>query len=200
MKLFGYKSSLITHYGIEINSIASLALGADINAFIYKVVTPQQQAYFIKLKAGYHHEVGVEVVELLEKAGVQQLIPPVKTIHGSSTQRIEAFTLIVYPFVEGQDGFNRTLTDDQWVLLGKTLRQVHEVKVLQPLQHQLRREAYSAKWREMIRSLYVEIEGVSTVDEIASDLQLFMKKNKQVIDRLVDRAEALGEKLKKQSP
>ncbi len=67
-------------------------------------------------------------MELLHDAGIQQIIPPIKTIHGRPTQRIEDFTLIVYPFVEGQDGFSRDLTDDQWIKLGKALRQVHEIE------------------------------------------------------------------------
>jgi spectinomycin phosphotransferase len=66
------------------------------------------------------------ILELLHDAGIQQIIPPIKTIHGQPTQRIEDFTLIVYPFVKGQDGFSRNLTDNQWLKLGKTLRQVHE--------------------------------------------------------------------------
>ncbi len=118
---------LNTHYGIEVETLTFLPVGADINASMYKVQTLDQTSYFIKLKTGHHHDISVEVVELLQRAGVRQIIPPVKSIHGRTTQRIEDFTLIVYPFVEGQDGFNRNLTDDKWTTLGKALRQVHEV-------------------------------------------------------------------------
>ena len=65
-----------------------------------------------------------------------RLFRPLKQSHGQSTQHIEDFTLIVYPFVEGQDGFSRNLTDDQWVKLGKALRQVHEIDVPPSIQNQ----------------------------------------------------------------
>ncbi len=194
------RSCLNTHYGIDAASLTFLPLGADINASVYRVQTQDQKAYFIKIKRGHHCELSVEIVELLQSAGVQQIIPPVRTIHGKTTQPIDGFTLIVYPFVDGQDGFHRALTDEQWVSLGKALRQVHEVKVPLPLQHQIRREAYSTKWRESVRSVYNLVETDLSHDEIALELQQFMKKNMDAIQRLVDRAEQLGEKLRDRSP
>ncbi len=193
-------SCLNTHYGIEVAYLTFLPLGADINASIYKAQTLDQKSYFIKLKQGHHHDTSVEIVELLQGAGIRQIIPPVKTIHGKTTQRIDDFTLIVYPFVDGQDGFNCNLTDDQWTTLGKALRQVHEIEVPLPIQNRIRRETYSAKWREIVRSIYVHVEAEPIADEIALKLQKFMKKNMLAIRRLVDRAEQLGEKLQSQSP
>ncbi|MBS3904936.1 MAG: aminoglycoside phosphotransferase family protein [Simkania sp.] len=193
-------SCLNTHYGIEVTSLTFLPLGADINASIYKVQTPNQKSYFIKIKHGHHHDTSVEIVEILQSAGIRQIIPLVKTVHGRTTQCIDDFTLIVYPFVDGQDGFNRNLTDDQWTTLGKALRQLHEVEVPLPIQNRIRKETYSAKWREIVRSIYVHIETELIADEIALKLQKFMKKNMLAIRRLVDRAEQLGRKLQNQSP
>jgi spectinomycin phosphotransferase len=189
---------LNTHYGIEVASLTFLPLGADINASIYKAQALDQKSYFIKLKQGHHHDTAVEIVELLQSGGIRQIIPPVKTIHGKSTQRIDDFTLIVYPFVDGQDGFNRDLTDDQWIKLGKTLRQVHEMEVPPSIQNRIRRETYSPKWREAVRSLYPHIDAELITDEIGLKLQIFMRKNMPAICRLVDRAQQLAEKLQNQ--
>ncbi|MDP1608070.1 MAG: phosphotransferase, partial [Chlamydiales bacterium] len=193
-------SCLKAHYGLEVASLIFLPLGADLNASVYKVQTFDQKYYFVKLKTGHHHDTGVEIVELLQVAGIREIIPPIKTIHGKKTQRIDDFTLIVYPFVDGQDGFNRDLTDDQWATLGNALRQVHEIEVPLSIQHKIRRETYSAKWREIVRSMYVYMEAKPIAGEIASKLQKFLKKNIPAIRRLVDRAEQLGEKLQTQSP
>jgi len=186
---------LNTNYGIEAATLTFLPIGADVNASIYKVQTFDQTSYFIKLKQGHHHDISVEIVELLQHAGIQEIIPPIKTIHGKSTQPIDDFTLIVYPFVEGQDGFNLNLTDDQWIKLGKALKQFHEVEVPPSIQNRIRRETYSPKWRDAVRSSYIHIEADPIADEIAIKLQKFMKKNMPGIRRLVDRAEQLGEKL-----
>jgi spectinomycin phosphotransferase len=190
---------LKTHYGIETAILTFLPIGADINACVYKAQTFDQTPYFIKIKQGHNHDLSVEITELLYRAGVQQIIPPIKTIQGKSTQPIDGFTLVVYPFVDGQDGFNKNLTDDQWIKLGKALRQIHEIKVPISTQKQIRRETYSPTWREAVRSIYTHTDTDPINDEMALKLHRFMKKNMPKIRRLVDRAEQLGQKLQNSS-
>ena len=191
---------LNTDYGIAVATLTFLALGADINASVYKAHTHNGLSYFVKLKRGYHHDISVALLSLLQSSGIQEIIPPIKTTHGKEAQHIDDFTLIVYPFVEGQNGFCYNLTDEQWVTLGKVLRQVHEFNVPPSIKDQIRREAYSSKWREAIRLLYAYIDGNPTGDETALQLQAFMKDHRVAITRLVDRAESLSQKIQEQSP
>lgn len=190
---------LNANYGIQAAALTLLLLGADMNASVYKAQTYDQTSYFVKLKRGHHHDIGIEIVELLHDAGIKEIIPPVKTIFGKSTQEIEKFTLIVYPFVNGQDGFSSNLIDNQWVKLGHVLKQVHEINVPPSIQNRIRREIYSPKWREVVRSLYTHIEAKPTGDAVSLKLLKFMKENILSIRRLVDRAEQLGQKLQDQS-
>lgn len=191
---------LSAHYGIEVATLTALPLGADMNASVYKAQTLDGISYFIKLKHGHHHDIGIAIVELLHDAGIKEIIPPVKTLSGQSTQHIVDFTLIVYPFAEGQNGFSKNLTDKQWVKLGHALRQIHEIAVPPSIQNRIRREGYSSRWREAVRSLYTYIAAEPSGDEIALKLLKFMKENILAIRRLVDRAEQLGQKLQDQSP
>ncbi len=190
---------LNTYYGIEVVKLTLLPLGADMNASVYKACAKNQLSYFVKLKLGTHHDMSMSIIELLQNAGVQQIIPPIKTTLGQSIQNIDDFHLIVYPFIEGQNGFNRTLTDEQWLILGKALKQIHEMDIPVSIQHQLRRETYSPKWREKVRSLDKTIKAKPTGDEIAQVLLAFMKENRVAIHRLVDNAEQLAQKLQNDS-
>lgn len=192
-------NSLNIDYGIEVASLRLLPLGADVNASVYKAQTHDKTSYFVKLKRGHHHDISVAVMQLLHDAGVQHTILPIKTILGQSILHMENYTLIVYPFVDGQDGFSQNLSDDQWFKLGQVLRQVHEIDVPQSLQNRIRKEIYSPKWREAVRSLYGYIEAEPFGDEIAIKLLKFMKEHIIAIRRLVDRAEQLGQKLEGQS-
>lgn len=186
------------NYGIEVASLTLLALGADINASVYKAESFDQTSYFVKLKFGIHHDISITIVELLQNTGIKEIIAPIKTLLGQSSQTIEDFTLIVYPFVEGQNGFSRNLTDNQWIKLGKALRQIHEIEVPPFIQNQIKKETYSPKWRDAVRSLYALFDTEPTGDEIAKKLLKFMKENILAIRRLVDRAEELGKKLQGQ--
>ena len=192
---------LNTDYGIKVATLTSIPLGADMDASVYKAQSHDQQSYFIKLKRSHHHDIGAIIQLLLHDAGIQQIISPVKTKHGQTTQSLDDYTLVVYPFIEGKDGFSRNLTNDQWVTLGKALRQVHEFHLPPLIKNQIKRESYSPKWREAVRSIYTHIDAEPRIpDDIALKLLTFMKERRGIIQRLVDRAEQLGKKIQQQSP
>ena len=160
-------------YGIEVATLIFLPIGADANASVYKAESLSGSSYFIKLKQGHNHDVGVTLLTLLHDAGIRQIIPSIKSIHKKLSVHLDDFTLIVFPFIEGRDGFSHTLTDNQWITLGKVLRQVHEFKVSPSFQDCID-ENYSPKWREAIRSLYIHMEGNINGDEPALQLLSFM--------------------------
>lgn len=192
-------SCLQANYAIEVASLVFLPLGADLNAAVYKAQALDQRSYFIKLRRGHHHDLSVAIAELLCNAGVQQIIPPIKTIQNRATVRLNDWTLIVYPFVEGKDGFSRDLTENQWIQLGHALKQIHATKVPLSLQNEMRRETYSPQWRELLKPLFIHLEAEPNGDTISLKLTQFMKEHLQEIRRLVDRAEQLAQNLQKQS-
>lgn len=88
------------NYGIEVATLTFLPLGADMHASVYKAQTYNQLSYFVKLKRGHLHDISAIIVALLRNAGIQQIIPIVKTVRGQATQRVDDFTLTVSPFVD----------------------------------------------------------------------------------------------------
>ena len=191
---------LKSHYNIQVVALTFLPLGADMNASVYKADTQYQSSYFVKLKHGHHHDISIDILELLSNSGIQQIILPIKTTMAQSIQFINDFSIIVYPFVEGQNSFSRPLTDNQWLILGNTLKKIHEIDVPLSIQHRLRRETYSPIWRETVRSLYQQLNAEPSSDKIADKLLAFMKKNIGVIHSLVDCAEHLAQNLQNASP
>lgn len=192
--------SLNGNYGIAVEVLTLLPLGADLHASVYKAETHGGQSYFVKLKRGHRYDMSVTLLALLQASGIQQIIPPVKALDGELTLHVDDFTLTVYPFVEGQNGFCYSLTDDQWVALGSVLRQIHAFDVPPSVKERIREEDYSSKWRTAVRALDAHIREDRTGDEAALKLQAFMKEHQADIHRLVDRAESLAQKIRKQSP
>lgn len=179
---------LATYYGIEAISLTFLPIGADQNASVYKAETVDHRAYFVKLKKKYDHDLIIVIPQLLHQAGIHHVILPIK-----EALSIGDDVLIVYPFIEGQDGFKRELTKAQWLLLGKTFSQIHKVKVPEGLKGLIRHESFSDQWRKGVRSIQSHINQAPEVK-----LVTFMKMNKDLINRLVDRADDLADKAKKQ--
>lgn len=181
-------------YGIEPAEITLLPIGADQAAWVYKAKTHDNKTYFIKRRTGHIQE--NTVLNLLSSAGIKQIILPIKTVAGHSFYQAADFAMIVYPFIEGQDGFSRPLTDYQWIKFGQLLRQVHEIEV--PAHEKIRKETFSSKWRTALKSQYKKIESTSAQDAIASEMKNFLKHNRQMIEKLVDHSEKLSQKLPKQ--
>lgn len=67
------------NYCLEVATLTPILLGADMHASVYKARAHSQSSYFVKLKHGHHHDISAIVVALLHNAGIQQIIPIVKT-------------------------------------------------------------------------------------------------------------------------
>ncbi len=192
---------LNTKYGIMVAELTRIPLGADIDAAVYKAQADNRATYFVKIRRGSHNDIGPVVQRLLYDAGMQQIIAPIKTNDGQAMHLIDDCTLIVYPFIEGKDGFSCSLTDDQWITLGRALRQLHEFHLSVVIKDQIKREAYSPQWRDAVRDIYAHIDaGLKVVDGAASKLLTCMQGHRQQIQRLVDRADTLAQKIQTQPP
>lgn len=188
-------------FDITVDTLIFLPLGADIDASVYKAQTHDTLSYFVKLKRNNHADINVMLQALLHGAGIKEIISPITTQNGLPALHVDEFVLIVYPFIEGIDGFSHHLTNDQWVTLGRALRQVHECNIPLSIKNQIKSESYSPVWRDAVRSIYVHIEDQSVVDDaISLKLLAFMQDHRLIIQRLVDRAEQLGHIIQQQSP
>lgn len=190
---------LKTYYGIKVAAMELLSIGADTNASVYKVQAQDSSCYFVKLKYGHFDATHASLLELLYRSGIQQIIPPFKTIQGDLMQSADHVSLLVYPYVEGESGFNRRLTNDQWFTLGKILRRVHDFNLPLSMQAKLKTEAYTDKWRKIVRSYYIN-PALSPYDDLALKFTEFMKNHRLTIQHLVEKAELLSKEIQKKSP
>lgn len=181
------------------NSLATLHEGADLDAAIYKVQAMDKSSFFVKLNRGRENTTKIKILELLHDAGIQQIIPPVKTLKGEPFYLQEGISLTVYPFIEGINGFSCPLTSSQWRRLGQVLKQVHDLDLPLSVKNSLRQETFSPKWRKKVRSLLAHIQtDLLLNDPISQKFLTSMKEHKVVIQRLVDNAENLAKSLNKQ--
>jgi spectinomycin phosphotransferase len=181
---------LKAYYELNVAQLTFLPIGADMNASVYQATTKKQTSYFIKLKHGHPHDINISILELFDEAHLSQIILPIKTTNGRSSQHVGDFTLTVYPFIEGKNGFNRSLNEQQCVLLGKVLRQIHDIDVPTPLKARIRQETYSPKWRQCVRALFTRLQQAPpTDDKIAMKFWNFIEKNDTIIHQIVNQAE-----------
>ena len=96
-------------YGLTDVDVAFLPLGVDVNAAAYRVDAPGGEAYFLKLRRGAFDARSVELPKLLSDEGVRQVLGPVVTSEGRLWAVLDDYHTILYPFVEGWNGYDAPL-------------------------------------------------------------------------------------------
>jgi len=192
-------SRLQDEYGLHVNQLTFLPLGADVNTAVFRVVTEDEKAYFLKLRKGDFDEITVAVPQFLKAQGIQSIIAPRETRAQQRWASLDDFKLILYPFIEGQNGYEAALSDHQWLDFGAALKGIHTAQVPPSLTKLIPRETYSPRWREIVKTFQAQIEEIAFDDPTAAKLAAFMKARRGEIDHLVARAEGLGVALQARS-
>ena len=190
--------SVQRQYGLDVRQVTFLPLGYDKHTAVYQVRTEDEKRYFLKLRNGYFEPVTVSLPQFLVHQGARGIIAPLETLQRQLFGSLEGYTSILYPYIQGKDGYEVKLSDEQWVFLGKTLRMVHDAHIPPVLALQIPCEVYDPQWRDSTRDFLGQIEHTTYADPVARDLSVFMRANRDLIRHMVDRAAALAAELRQQ--
>jgi spectinomycin phosphotransferase len=179
-------------YGLDVGYITFLPLGYDTQSAVYKVTSRDNQSYFLKLRSGEFAPVAVSLPRYLRTRGIQAVIPPLATLHGRLFGQIDTFTCVLYPFIQGRDGYEVRLNDGHWISLGKTLRMIHETQLPEDLAHLIPHDAYDSFWRDSTLDFLAYIESTAFTETVAHNLAAFLLANRDLIGYIVERANNLA--------
>src|SRR6266571_915114 len=103
-----------------------LPLGLDYNAGVYRVVSEQGTAYLLKVTSRPLYEPRCLVPRYLNDQGITSVVAPVPTRSGALWTQLEEWTVIVYPFIDGDTSWTG-MTNEQWKEVGTIFQQIHQV-------------------------------------------------------------------------
>lgn len=187
-------------YGLLAAQVTFLPLGADLNTAVYRVVADDETPYFLKLRRGVFDETSVALPKFLSDQGLEQIIAPLATQTGQLWASLEAFKVILYPFVEGHDGYEVNLSERHWHDFGLALKNIHTVVVPPALIRHIQQETYSSQWREIVKTFLGQVEDGAYDDPVALKLATFLQAKRAEVLELVGRTEWLAQALQAQSP
>ncbi len=188
-------------YRLTIVDLAFLPLGADLNTAVYRGVADDGTPYFIKLRRTTDFaESAVTIPKFLSDTGIKQIIPPLTTQTGQLWARLNAFNVILYPFVQGANGFEIDLSDQQRIEFGQALKQLHTANIPPALTQHIQRETFSSRWRDTVKLFLGRIQHEIFQEPVARALAAFLRTKRNDILTLVNRAERLAAAFQAQSP
>jgi spectinomycin phosphotransferase len=187
-------SYLQAEYDLHVAQLEFLPLGADLGTAVYRVISDDGAARFLKLRKGFE-AIAVTVPLFLRSQGIDAIIVPLETKSKQHWADFGAYKMILYPFIEGKDGFDRELTDHHKRTLGAALNGIHTAHLPPELKRLIPQETFSPQWREMLKSFQAQVEDNSYEEATAAKLAEFMKSKRNEITHLVERAEGLASQL-----
>ena len=182
-------------YGMLVSQVDFLPLGADLNTAVYRVVADAGRAFFCKLRSGVFDETSAALPKYLRDQGIRPIIAPLATQAGQLWTGLDAYTVILYPYIEGRNGREVALSEQQWREFGTALKRIHTVALPAGLQARIRQETYSPRWRNVVRAFLERIDVERFVDPVARALTAYMRDKRKQIADLVARAEQLAQVL-----
>ena len=183
---------LQANYGLSIVQVAFLPLGNDMSTAVYRAVADDDTAYFCKLKRGVFDETSVALPKLLSEQGIAHIIPPLATNMGQLRAALDAFNLIVYPFIAGKNGLDVELTNDQWADFGAALKRIHTTILPPALTQTIEKETYDSYWREQCKQFTTHLERETFDDPVLVDLAAFLRSKREMVRDLLGREERLA--------
>ena len=149
---------LLVSWQIEAAELRFLPLGADINTAVFRVDSTDAKRFFVKLRSGAPDVSAFRVPAYLHQAGIRSVIVPIETADGQLWAHFEPFMVIVQPYVDGSSGFDRPLSESNWLELGGALRLMHELELPEELRQILSVETFSGVWRDQVKVFQARAE------------------------------------------
>ena len=185
------------NYSIRATHIEFLPLGNDASSFSYRVETQNGKLYFLKLKTQLPNLAGLFMPRFLKDHGMYQVVAPIHTNVQKLFADMDAFALILYPFIPGQEAMKVGLPDAQWMEFGSLLKQIHGTELPPRISEDIKRETFLPKWSSLARDLHERVNIEDYTDPHQKDLATFWKENAETIQTLITQAERIGALLQK---
>jgi spectinomycin phosphotransferase len=186
-------------WSVDTARVTFLPIGADVNSAVFRLDTTDGVAYFLKLRRGPFHEIAVSVPAFLHDHGAAAVMAPLPSADGALWVEGHGFAWMLYPFFAGSNGFERPMSDAQWIALGKSVRAVQTAVLPESLVARIPREDYSPQWRDITLAFDRQAEADAFTDPQAARLAAFWRIKGREIRAMVERAAHLAQILRRRA-
>jgi spectinomycin phosphotransferase len=186
---------LEAHYGVRILTLSFLPIGHDLNAAVYDVAAENGAHYFLKIRTGPVFAPALLVPRALIELGVPNVLAPVRTLDSGLSCSLDGRTVMLYPFVRGENAKIAPMSDEQWQVFGRTLRDVHDSGLTAQFAGQLRTEDFALPSAATVRRLLSLVQSTEFESPAAARFAAFWRANDERFHRLLARSEAIGKSL-----
>jgi spectinomycin phosphotransferase len=199
LNLDAIAACLDAQYDLRVSEITFLPLGYDLNAAVYKVIAEDETAYFLKIRFGPVRESELLVPWAMAKHGIRNVLAPLQTRSAELWCACDGRSLVLYPFVAGENAMDIGMTDEQWREFGSTLQAIHSSGLAEEFRGRLPVETFALPSAAAVRSILDLAATTEFENASAARFAAFWRENAGRIRQLLARAEELGRQLQSRS-
>lgn len=182
-------------YGLAPAELTFLPLGADVNTAVYRAASGDGPAYFVKLRRGGFRAITVSLPAFLKAQGITAVIAPLPTLNGRCWAPLGQYRMILYPYIEGKNGYEVELSPRNWQEFGAALRALHAIRLPARLRRAIPCETFSNDYRELVTSLLAQAAQTTFIEPCAAQMAALLRQHQHTIRQLVARAGRLAQEL-----
>ncbi|TMC62404.1 MAG: aminoglycoside phosphotransferase family protein [Chloroflexota bacterium] len=164
------RACLQDQYDLYPVTLEFLPRGKDYKAGVYRVVSEQSTAYLLKVTSRSLYEPRCLVPHYLNDQGITSVVAPVPTRSGALWMKLMDWTVIVYPFIDGDTSLTG-MTNEQWKEVGTIFKRIHQVMLPSLGFESLRKETFDpteyARWVRAFETQHLHSRHGGSVSERA---------------------------------
>lgn len=192
-------SSLRDSFDIKISRLEFLPIGNDSNSWVYKVQS-EKESFFLKAKRLPVYEPSLTIPHFLKEQGLHQVVAPISSKARALYQTLDDFALILYPFIDGDNGMKLGLTDEHWSQYGTFLKHLHTIRLPDNLSKTIQQETFipHPERLELTKKFHATVLERSATNTIEKELVDFWQSRYEEIGTIITRTEELGQMLRRE--
>lgn len=185
-------------YGISARAVEFLPIGNDAAATTFRV-RGEQRAYFLKLRVGDPNRASLILPHHLRVNGVDNVVAPLVTTSGALFAELDEYSLVLYPWIEGESKLGKTLSPQQWRAWGAIMRAIHRACFNEQVKAQLPQEQYGKRWLGRLEKVERALERIHQPHAFAIELAGLWRQKAAKIEEARERYLSLGSRLEARS-
>ena len=183
-------------YEIYVSNINKLDIGFDHNTSVYKICSKDGKEFFLKIRSKMFNEASLLVPLLLSDClDTKNVINVIKTTKEELYVKESMSYFILYPFINGQSGWNKSLTNDQFTKFGKFMYNLHSLELINEYKKLLPIENFNSKYRDSVKKYLRNINKEISENKIINDfINSLFEKSEIIIEIINTSEEIIGNK------
>lgn len=194
------QNCLQDEYNLSIVGLEFLPRGLDFKAGVYRAASEQGFPYLLKVTSRPLYEPGLRVPRYLRDQGITSVVAPIPTKSHTLWTKLDDWTLILYPFVDGDTSWTG-MTNKQWKEVGNIFKRIHNIRLKPEGFSSLKKETFDPteyiQWIRDFESQHLHVwDGESETEHVLHDAWV---ENQSTIHTAMNSLEKLAAVLQSQT-